>query len=291
MPTLPGIDRIDYLVRRRFPHTAETGFDEARERPKPTRGEKRQIEMYRQSLEEMDPKALAVLYKDARAEEEEERRKGEEAARPFTQPSADADFAHWATFQYWTLDEAAALSLGKDPSVASRPAILGRAGISEFGAAYAKRHQLLSRSLFSGKEAYGIHPGALVKWAETVSLELPQKLVMAVASVGNQKKAGPASPDTASSLDERDDENRRLRAEIERLKSDALSKTERRSCLTILYALAADKYGFSDSNRRRETAAKIVSAVSRVGLSISDDTVRRWLKQAEDQYREQQGER
>ncbi len=79
MPTLPEIDRIGYLVRRRYPDHTESGSSGIGERQHPTRSEKRQVEYYRQSLEEMDPKALTKLYKETRAKK---RKSAERARRP-----------------------------------------------------------------------------------------------------------------------------------------------------------------------------------------------------------------
>jgi multidrug efflux pump subunit AcrA (membrane-fusion protein) len=59
-----------------------------------------------------------------------------------------------------------------------------------------------------------------------------------------------------------------------------LSRTERKSLLTIVIAAAVDCYGYDPSDIRSSTPAMIVSAGDRVGLSITDDTVRKYLKEA-----------
>jgi hypothetical protein len=47
----------------------------------------------------------------------------EEAARFYNEPQARADFAHWLSMDFWTLDEAVALLLGRNPAEVNKTSI------------------------------------------------------------------------------------------------------------------------------------------------------------------------
>lgn len=80
-----------------------------------------------------------VKAQEAACLEAEKRRKAaaeqkeaqKEAAKFYNQASANADFSHWATMDYWTFDEALALLLGKDPRILTR-AVMKRELAPEF---------------------------------------------------------------------------------------------------------------------------------------------------------------
>lgn len=60
-----------------------------------------------------------------------------------------------------------------------------------------------------------------------------------------------------------------------------LSTRERYSLLRILYGMAvAEPYRFDPDSKRGEAAAIIASATDAAGCSVSDDTVRKWLREA-----------
>lgn len=60
-----------------------------------------------------------------------------------------------------------------------------------------------------------------------------------------------------------------------------LSARERNTLLKIIYGMAkAGPYNFDPSAARSDAAAIIASATDAAGCSVSDDTVRKWLKEA-----------
>jgi hypothetical protein len=78
-------------------------------------------------------------------------------------------------------------------------------------------------------------------------------------------------------------ENEALRKNLEHMQAEdktELPRTERKSLLTIVIAAAVDGYGYDPSDVRSTATATIVSAADRVGLKITDDTVRKYLKEA-----------
>lgn len=94
MVTLPGkaVFHVDELVQMRFGTSSSSQGARA----------------YRSELKRLNGVDLQKLYASERA-------KLEEPTQPFNQPDAAADIDHWSKASYWTLDEATALSLGRDP--------------------------------------------------------------------------------------------------------------------------------------------------------------------------------
>jgi BMFP domain-containing protein YqiC len=77
--------------------------------------------------------------------------------------------------------------------------------------------------------------------------------------------------------------NEALQNKLEALEADdktELSRSERKSLLTIVIASAVDCYGHDPSDGRSAAPGTIASAANRIGLSITDDTVRKYLKEA-----------
>lgn len=87
------------------------------------------VDAARAELEAMQPEQVAKLAAASRARQAaqsaafaaaqrakvKEKAARAEAARFYNQPAAKADFAFWCKADYWTIDEAAALLLGRDP--------------------------------------------------------------------------------------------------------------------------------------------------------------------------------
>jgi hypothetical protein len=69
------------------------------------------VSRYRAALEAMEIGALQRRHATLQADIARK----EEAGKFYNQAKAQADFAYWLSMDFWTLDEAVALSLGKDP--------------------------------------------------------------------------------------------------------------------------------------------------------------------------------
>src|SRR5699024_10740124 len=117
-------DPIEYLVHWKFPEIVAFGSLEARKRSSFTPAQWQELQdkaqAYREELWGKSDDQIQPLIAKARRDEirrYNEYREAEERKRIFNQPAADADFAHWASASYWTQDETAALSFGKDPRV------------------------------------------------------------------------------------------------------------------------------------------------------------------------------
>jgi hypothetical protein len=79
------------------------------------------------------------------------------------------------------------------------------------------------------------------------------------------------------------EQNTTLHAQIRddvQTQTDKLSTTERKSLLTMVIASATDVYGFDPADSKSPVPKQIVDAAVRIGLQMTDDTVRKWLKEA-----------
>jgi hypothetical protein len=66
------------------------------------------------------------------------------------------------------------------------------------------------------------------------------------------------------------------------------SPIERQNMLKVIYAMAIRGYGYNPDDKRSTVVADIVSDISLAGFSVSDDTIRRYLREARDNAAEWQ---
>lgn len=62
--------------------------------------------------------------------------------------------------------------------------------------------------------------------------------------------------------------------------SDQISERERQTVLKLIIGMAIKGYCFDPAASRNSAASEIVSDLALLGISIDDDTVRKWLKEA-----------
>src|SRR5437660_10795967 len=101
-----------------------------------------------------------------------------------------ADFNRWARYSYWSVDEAAALLLGKDPRWVKgmKPSTL-RDQLIELA-------ELMRRAQVVGKLSKPITPPRLIKWARASMIQLPMGLEEAVSSLPRSAPISSAELDT-----------------------------------------------------------------------------------------------
>lgn len=207
----------------------------------------------------------------------------------------------FATLDGWDEREAVLLSLGLDPRDPykdfDRKKVRSLKDIPEFR----DRMYRLARAVV----AFGWHgyilPKDFVVWAKSKNLSLPNELVAAVDTVKPAetfvyREQNPNAIvnkklelEDAWIEEEKDYELNHLRAlytedmikEREARQAEELNPKTRTSLLKMVLGMAIDKYEYGSGKRMSRTASEIQSAVERAGLTIDDDTVRRWLREAE----------
>ena len=125
------VDPVEFLVRRKFPGVS-------REFPAPVGPNvslslaarnyrkgvilQQQANEYRQALRAMPSAELNAFFElelERARREAAEKAEAEERKRFFNAAQAAADVMHWSKASIWTLEEAVALSFGKDPKYVS----------------------------------------------------------------------------------------------------------------------------------------------------------------------------
>lgn len=184
----PKDDPIGYLCKRRYPLAyREHSFSASYAELAPYREADEKAEAYRKELEAIPHDEMMALFE---AEYEKERNdyrdklKREEQALFFHQPEVQADLSHWSKMAVWSLDEAIALSFGKDPAEVNWSSVSMRGErflpeawrISEFPKEYARRMQLVERAKSAGQLSERIKPEDFVRWAVNVFDSMPDEL-------------------------------------------------------------------------------------------------------------------
>ena len=192
----PDADPIGYLLERRFPNheliahlppslgsLSGPGTITAEGR----RQLSQQVEAHRKELQAKTPEELSALVAKARAEEAAAWRmrcEQEEKARFFNQHNARADIDHWSKATYWTLDEAVALTFGKNPEVVTWEKIRGLTSVSVFAAQFARVRDLVFRAK-NWQQLYDpALPTFFLAWAQRNEIGVPDELVKAVEARG-----------------------------------------------------------------------------------------------------------
>ena len=145
MAKVPVFDPISFLMKRRFPFFGLSPMGKRYPSATSIFHDPQEVEAYRAELARKPQSELNQLVEhERRAEEEEIKRKLDEAeqARFFHQPNAQADFDHYCKCSYWTVDEAIALSFGKNPQIVNWATVAPYVPASKF----APRLQFAPRS-------------------------------------------------------------------------------------------------------------------------------------------------
>jgi len=230
------------------------------------------IEAYKLTLRNMAENELLTLHKQSLINDAEQRKRNvinEENSRFYNLQSARADFVHWSKAAHWTLDEAIAISFGKEPDIVTWKKIEPLKDKTEFAKSFARRRDLALRAIRwkkFGNEA--IPPVLFISWAKEVKIELPADLISELEKIGH----------TATNWRE---QYCNLKSEFDALAkstqtTDNTQKTE--NLLKAIACIAIDAYGY-DPKSAKSTAPKDISdALKRQGQSLDPKTIRNWLK-------------
>lgn len=338
MARLPTIQemQVDALVQRKFPTMRydrsvaynTVGGPVADEHEARRRFE--ECQRYRITLASLPEDEIRKQYAELQSEIE--------AGRLFNLPIADADFSYWAKASYWTLDEAIALSFGKNPVFANWKIIEPLLRQSAFAQSYARHRDLVLRAKTMGQLWEQCSPSTFLAWAERMKFVLPADLVVAVKELGIQISdwktlfeemkviADTARAETEKErqkyLDEvqahsktidrqrehmakmdqgyksiqekndlllsmKDDRIAQLENQIAEFdppvsppKQPSLGVRERESLLKLILGIAIKGYVYDPKAARSPTAKEIASDMALVGLSMDEDTVRKYLNEA-----------
>lgn len=237
-----------------------------------------------------------------RAYEENEERK-----RFFNKPSCNADFSYWAKQAYWSIDEAIALILGKDPRKVTWDNIKTYLSSSQFVKKFHELRELAKRYVHC-KELYNsVFPSIFLAWAKRMQISIPKELNEAVSALGIQISDWKGCYDKKNeqynqlnelytqalkiiSTKEKVIEELKLQvSDLEKnqkqVECEPFKETERKSVYKMLAAMAYGGYGYNPNENKSPIPKEVSDEVTRrLDEIIDPDTTRKWLKEATSMY-------
>ena len=233
------------------------------------------------------------------------KRELDEKSRFFNWPSAAANFDHWSKAACWSLDEAVALALGRDPTVVSWDKLKSYVDISAFAGRYRALRDLTLRARTMQQLFDPVIPGVFLGWAKRNEIAYPTELEARVVERGNHVGDWKSAFDDMKALhmresatsqaliEEKDAAIRELGEQRDTLvarlaeaekpsRADTVGGKERESVLKLILGMAMGGYAYDPKAQRNTATRDITDDLDRLGLSLDPDTVRKWLKEGLD---------
>ena len=148
-----------------------------------TRADVRAIHEYNNELEGMLTQDLFTFYRQESAaagidiDDADMPPMDEKIGWFYDQPDAQADFEHWSRAEYWTPDEAVAVSFGKNPNVVNANTLKSYLGKASFADEYYLRRDLVDRAVATGHLPEEIPPADFIDWSQRKRLNNPEDLI------------------------------------------------------------------------------------------------------------------
>ncbi|MDH3195177.1 MAG: hypothetical protein OEL78_02560, partial [Hyphomicrobiales bacterium] len=309
-------DAVEFLCLRMYPaklvNQARVEMGEGKSR-EDAEAYIEKVEIYERALRTLSEKSLMAMVEDERQQDAallQEREEQLDRHRFFNDPKASANFPLWANRPCWSLDEATALILGKNPDVVDWAHIEPLIGVSPFAARFADILRHLSHARDSGQLFDPVEPVRFLTWARERGVVLPQALEgciddrrsgafpvpKAAEAAADENAGGDAKTDRADPAERCGEipsdkiihftrEQSRLRFMANRMKAadEAAREIEEETGefgpeapLQMMIAMAVGRYGYDPDSGRNSTVTDIVRDLEKVGLSLSPTTVRKW---------------
>lgn len=187
------LDPIKYLVQENCPELVTFGSTTLRSFTPDFAERRRKAELegaaFEAMLQKKSPAQIAKLVEQARERDAAKQAKilaAKEKALFYNMPDANADFDYWAKISYWRIDEAVALSFGKDPRVVNWERIKSHVNISTIAAQYAAKRELAERAKIANQISLTTSPSTFLAWAKRTHFDMPAELEAAVTALGIQ---------------------------------------------------------------------------------------------------------
>ncbi|PHS39301.1 MAG: hypothetical protein COA91_06550 [Robiginitomaculum sp.] len=232
-----------------------------------------------------------------------------EAGFFYNQFNAKADFSYWAKMSTWTIDEAVALTFGKDPRVVQWSRLEKIIQISSLAPLYRDRRLIFNRAVEMGQIYNKTIPSILIAWTKRMQVDYPTELEVSITALGIQICDWKSLYENAGEVIETLERANQIKQEtiqtdqsyiitltkkISDLKEQiaafgisvnvdigSTGKKERSSMLALIHAMGRNKPYSYDLNESSNGAIKrMENAVLDAGLSLSDKTIRKYLREA-----------
>ena len=253
--------KIEFLVEQRFPrgsrHLSGSSPSVAfQQLPPELQSEVTAAQGFYQELEKLPPTEFDAMYQTAvenrRAEQLAELER-DERERYFNRDTATAEFAYWAKADSWSLDEATALTLGRDPRVVKWDGVEPKIRSSKFAQDYAALRELIGRGYGAHRLDEPVEPRRFLKWAAERKIEVDQRLLTEFEALEPRpSKVSEAPLDTKAPVS---------KPAVE------LPEIAKRSLLKLVLGMAMKKYHFKPGAERQSTATNIQSDLAEVATN------------------------
>lgn len=170
-----------------------------------------------------------------------------------------ADFDYWSKMQYFTLDETTCLTIGFEPKFFNEKVFNSCIeekykfrNIPEF---FFKRREQINRKFELFYSNSRVRFDELFEWIKTVDLDVTSDLIISFQTIVDRRTG-----------------KQKVRV------SEKFDNREKIAIAKLLVAMAIDHYGYDPKAARSPIPKEIQDMCATLGLSISDDTVRKYLK-------------
>jgi hypothetical protein len=185
-------------------------------------------------------------------------------------PRLFADFDFWGKFDEFSLDELVWLSTGLDPRSASlEKELLRGAKINIFPLAEMERRRTLIARAFPKALRDNIKAVEFHNWGLSVGLKWHAGFHVMINSAAARVGVEPTQA-SSSELTER-----------------TMQPLEFRTAARIIAAIAIDAYGHVPNQKRSPTTKDILDACHKAGLSVTNDTILKYLRAGTEQIEDQ----
>ena len=185
----------------------------------------------------------------------------------YNEPFANAEYDHWVRQPAWSMEEATALLLGKDPDVIDLLALRNFNGAIGFAAKFNRLLYKLQEAKERGELSENVPPMALIAWARAHQIEVPSELTASIeAHIAGMPKQHPQ--ETQGEPDGR---------AVTPNERTAWAK-EKESLLKMVIAMAIRGYGYDPRALKSDVPGEIVNDLAELGISLDGDTVRKHLR-------------
>lgn len=235
---------------------------------------------------------------EERLKQEAEKRERNEALLPI---NFRGDFAYWAKSPYWTIEEAVALVLGREPKYANRKSVQVYLQVSSGAQLFMRTLELADRNVSWNQLTNPTPPGAFLVWAKRYGVAVPADLEAEVgkyehyigdwrtlyestkakldAALERERQLGALAGTVTSQFNEIQDKLQATIAQVSQRQPQTKEPDPREitSLRKLCVGMAIRGYAFNPNEGRNSATADIVGDLELLGIAVSADTVRKHL--------------
>ena len=181
-------------------------------------------------------------------------------AAGFGHPDYRADFDYWAKMRNFSVSEITCLSIGIKPDLFP-PKRLKDLEAKQKDGLYPSldflvmRHQQLARQFDPGSNGWRVEPDRFLKWVDQFEFETHPEFLRLLQRY-----------------------HRKSDAEAGPVNDDKPDRREVNSIAQLFTAMAIEYFGYRPDEKKSPATGEIQNLADSLGLSISDDTIRKYLK-------------